>query len=97
MCFVHENRKCVPMKVINSSAFSYMYIYPFESIFTQLFFLLSPFSGKLEKRHQMMPLIIAFSCTTAIAIPVVAILIYVSRKAKINGSYSLVKALRLKV
>ncbi|KAM9186959.1 vascular cell adhesion protein 1 isoform 2-T2 [Mergus octosetaceus] len=53
--------------------------------------------GKLEKRHQMMPLIIAFSCTTAIAIPVVAILIYVSRKAKINGSYSLVKALRLKV
>ncbi|XP_040422242.1 vascular cell adhesion protein 1 isoform X1 [Cygnus olor] len=53
--------------------------------------------GKLEKRDQMMPLIIAFSCTTAIAIPVVAILIYVSRKAKINGSYSLVEALRLKV
>ncbi|NXK45648.1 VCAM1 protein, partial [Chauna torquata] len=53
--------------------------------------------GKLEKPDQMMPLIIAFSCTTAIAIPTVAILIYVSRKAKINGSYSLVKALRLKV
>uniref|UniRef100_A0A8B9DG49 Ig-like domain-containing protein n=1 Tax=Anser cygnoides TaxID=8845 RepID=A0A8B9DG49_ANSCY len=33
----------------------------------------------------------------SIAIPVVAILIYVSRKAKINGSYSLVEALRLKV
>uniref|UniRef100_A0A8B9TYQ7 Ig-like domain-containing protein n=1 Tax=Anas zonorhyncha TaxID=75864 RepID=A0A8B9TYQ7_9AVES len=33
----------------------------------------------------------------SIAIPVVAILIYMSRKAKINGSYSLVKALRLKV
>ncbi|NXS75645.1 VCAM1 protein, partial [Pandion haliaetus] len=53
--------------------------------------------GRLEKPDQMIPLIIAFSCVTAIAVPVVAILIYVSRKAKINGSYSLVKALRLKV
>ncbi|KFV53524.1 Vascular cell adhesion protein 1, partial [Tyto alba] len=53
--------------------------------------------GRLEKNDQMIPLIIAFSCVTAIAIPVVAILIYVSRKAKINGSYSLVKALSLKV
>ncbi|NXY43225.1 VCAM1 protein, partial [Ceuthmochares aereus] len=53
--------------------------------------------GRLEKADQMIPLIIAFSCVTAIAVPVVAILIYVSRKAKINGSYSLVKALRLKV
>ncbi|NXG37374.1 VCAM1 protein, partial [Dromaius novaehollandiae] len=53
--------------------------------------------GRLEKTDQMMAVIIAFSCVTAIAIPVVAILIYVSRKAKINGSYSLVKALRLKV
>lgn len=53
--------------------------------------------GKLEKPDQIMPLMIALSCVTAIAIPVVAILIYVSRKAKINGSYSLVKALRLKV
>ncbi|NXW36709.1 VCAM1 protein, partial [Phaetusa simplex] len=53
--------------------------------------------GRLEKPDQMIPLIIAFSCVAAIAVPVVAILIYVSRKAKINGSYSLVKALRLKV
>uniref|UniRef100_A0A8B9QHP8 Vascular cell adhesion molecule 1 n=1 Tax=Apteryx owenii TaxID=8824 RepID=A0A8B9QHP8_APTOW len=53
--------------------------------------------GRVEKPDQMMPVIIAFSCVTAIAIPVVVILIYVSRKAKINGSYSLVKALRLKV
>ncbi|KAM6262876.1 vascular cell adhesion protein 1 isoform 3-T3 [Spheniscus humboldti] len=53
--------------------------------------------GRLEKPDQMIPLIIAFSCVTAVAVPVVAILIYVSRKAKINGSYSLVKALRLKV
>ncbi|NXK09813.1 VCAM1 protein, partial [Herpetotheres cachinnans] len=53
--------------------------------------------GRLEKTDQMIPLVIAFSCVTAIAVPVVAILIYVSRKAKINGSYSLVKALRLKV
>ncbi|NXG76362.1 VCAM1 protein, partial [Baryphthengus martii] len=53
--------------------------------------------GKSEKPDQMIPLIIAFSGVTAIAAPVVAILIYVSRKAKINGSYSLVKALRLKV
>ncbi|NXH75355.1 VCAM1 protein, partial [Hydrobates tethys] len=53
--------------------------------------------GRLEKPDQMIPVIIAFSCVTAIAVPVVAILIYVSRKAKINGSYSLVKALRLKV
>ncbi|KFZ51119.1 Vascular cell adhesion protein 1, partial [Podiceps cristatus] len=53
--------------------------------------------GRSEKTDQMIPLIIAFSCVTAIAVPVVAILIYVSRKAKINGSYSLVKALRLKV
>ncbi|XP_075616150.1 vascular cell adhesion protein 1 isoform X2 [Balearica regulorum gibbericeps] len=53
--------------------------------------------GRLEKPDQMIPLIIAFSSVTAVAVPVVAILIYVSRKAKINGSYSLVKALRLKV
>ncbi|XP_027642328.1 vascular cell adhesion protein 1 [Falco peregrinus] len=53
--------------------------------------------GRLEKPDQMIPLVIAFSCVTAIAVPVVAILIYVSRKAKINGSYSLVKAFRLKV
>ncbi|XP_026709935.1 vascular cell adhesion protein 1 isoform X2 [Athene cunicularia] len=53
--------------------------------------------GRLEKPDQMIPVIIAFSCVTAIAVPVVAILIYVFRKAKINGSYSLVKALRLKV
>ncbi|OPJ77257.1 vascular cell adhesion protein 1 isoform B [Patagioenas fasciata monilis] len=53
--------------------------------------------GRLEKTDQMIPLIIAFSCVTAVAVPVVAIWIYVSRKAKINGSYSLVKALRLKV
>uniref|UniRef100_A0A8C3JBE5 Vascular cell adhesion molecule 1 n=1 Tax=Calidris pygmaea TaxID=425635 RepID=A0A8C3JBE5_9CHAR len=53
--------------------------------------------GRLEKPDQMIPLIIAFSSVAAVAVPVVAILIYVSRKAKINGSYSLVKALRLKV
>ncbi|XP_069718278.1 vascular cell adhesion protein 1 isoform X2 [Phaenicophaeus curvirostris] len=53
--------------------------------------------GRLEEADQMIPLIIAFSSVAAIAVPVVAILIYVSRKAKINGSYSLVKALRLKV
>ncbi|NXS44028.1 VCAM1 protein, partial [Balaeniceps rex] len=53
--------------------------------------------GRLEKTDQMIPVIIAFSCVTAIAVPVIAILIYVSRKAKINGSYSLVKALGLKV
>uniref|UniRef100_A0A8C6YZZ7 Vascular cell adhesion molecule 1 n=1 Tax=Nothoprocta perdicaria TaxID=30464 RepID=A0A8C6YZZ7_NOTPE len=51
----------------------------------------------LDVKDQMMLVIIAFSCVTAIAVPVVAILIYVSRQAKINGSYSLVKALRLKV
>ncbi|NXM76625.1 VCAM1 protein, partial [Serilophus lunatus] len=53
--------------------------------------------ARLENADQMLPLIIAFSSVTAVAVPVVAILIYVSRKAKINGSYSLVKALRLKV
>ncbi|KAM9239075.1 vascular cell adhesion protein 1 [Leptosomus discolor] len=53
--------------------------------------------GRLEKPDQMIPLIIAFSSVAAIAVPATAILIYVSRKAKINGSYSLVKALRLKV
>ncbi|KFV86879.1 Vascular cell adhesion protein 1, partial [Struthio camelus australis] len=53
--------------------------------------------GRVEKTDQLMPVIIAFSCVTAIAIPVVALLIYVSRQAKINGSYSLVKALRLNV
>ncbi|XP_062462138.1 vascular cell adhesion protein 1 isoform X5 [Pezoporus occidentalis] len=52
---------------------------------------------RLAKPDQMIPLIIAFSSVTAVAVPAVAILIYVSRKAKINGSYSLVKALRLKV
>ncbi|XP_010212034.1 PREDICTED: vascular cell adhesion protein 1-like [Tinamus guttatus] len=53
--------------------------------------------GRVENPDQMMLVVIAFSCVTAIAVPLVAILIYVSRKAKINGSYSLVKALRLKV
>ncbi|NWI99062.1 VCAM1 protein, partial [Crypturellus undulatus] len=53
--------------------------------------------GGVESPDQMMLVVIAFSCVAAIAVPVVAILIYVSRKAKINGSYSLVKALRLKV
>ncbi|NXD70659.1 VCAM1 protein, partial [Eolophus roseicapillus] len=53
--------------------------------------------GRLEKPDQMILLIIAFSSVTAVAVPAVAILIYVSRKAKINGSYSLVKALGLKV
>lgn len=61
------------------------------------FLLLSPFSGRLGKPDQMIALIIAFSCVTAIVVPGIAILIYVARKAKINGSYSLVKALRLKV
>ncbi|XP_061859857.1 vascular cell adhesion protein 1 [Colius striatus] len=53
--------------------------------------------GRLEKPDQMLPVIIAFSGVAAVAVPAVALLIYVSRKAKINGSYSLVKALRLKV
>ncbi|KAM6327042.1 vascular cell adhesion protein 1 [Podargus strigoides] len=53
--------------------------------------------GRLKKTDQMIPLIIAFSSITAVAVPVVAVLVYVSRKAKINGSYSLVKALGLKV
>lgn len=51
----------------------------------------------LEEPDQMIPFIIAFSSVAAVAVPAVAILIYVSRQAKINGSYSLVKALRLKV
>ncbi|NXD38875.1 VCAM1 protein, partial [Copsychus sechellarum] len=54
--------------------------------------------GLLEEPDQtMIPLIIAFSSIAAVAVPAVAILIYVSRQAKVNGSYSLVKALRLKV
>uniref|UniRef100_A0A8C3QZS5 Vascular cell adhesion molecule 1 n=1 Tax=Cyanoderma ruficeps TaxID=181631 RepID=A0A8C3QZS5_9PASS len=53
--------------------------------------------ARLEEPDQMIPLIIAFSSVAAIAVPTVAVLIYVSRQAKINGSYSLVKALRLKV
>ncbi|NWV65078.1 VCAM1 protein, partial [Malurus elegans] len=53
--------------------------------------------GLLEKADQMIPFIIAFSSVAAVAVPAAAILIYVSRQAKINGSYSLVKALRLKV
>lgn len=60
-------------------------------------FLFSPFSARLEEPDQTIPLIIAFSSVAAVAVPAVAILIYVSRQAKINGSYSLVKALRLKV
>ncbi|XP_063263683.1 vascular cell adhesion protein 1 isoform X2 [Prinia subflava] len=51
----------------------------------------------LAEPDQMIPLVIAFSSVAAVAVPAVAILIYVSRQAKINGSYSLVKALRLKV
>ncbi|NWU95949.1 VCAM1 protein, partial [Upupa epops] len=52
---------------------------------------------RLGRPDHMISLIIAFSSVTAVAVPAVAILIYVSRQAKINGSYSLVKALRLKV
>ncbi|NWS24840.1 VCAM1 protein, partial [Polioptila caerulea] len=53
--------------------------------------------ARLEEPDRMIPLVIAFSSVAAVAVPAVAILIYVSRQAKINGSYSLVKALRLKV
>ncbi|KAM3668752.1 vascular cell adhesion protein 1 [Ammospiza maritima maritima] len=53
--------------------------------------------ARLEEPDQMIPFIIAFSSVAAVAVPAAAILIYVSRQAKINGSYSLVKALRLKV
>ncbi|XP_015492101.1 vascular cell adhesion protein 1 isoform X1 [Parus major] len=53
--------------------------------------------SRLEEPVQMIPLIITFSSVAAVVVPAVAILIYVSRQAKINGSYSLVKALRLKV
>ncbi|XP_039929497.1 vascular cell adhesion protein 1 isoform X2 [Hirundo rustica] len=53
--------------------------------------------ARLEEPDQMIAVIIAFSSVAAVAVPAVAILIYVSRQAKINGSYSLVKALRLKV
>ncbi|XP_023787718.1 vascular cell adhesion protein 1 isoform X2 [Cyanistes caeruleus] len=53
--------------------------------------------SRLEEPVQMIPLIIAFSSVAAVVVPAVAILIYVSRQAKVNGSYSLVKALRLKV
>ncbi|KAL2301603.1 hypothetical protein Nmel_010992 [Mimus melanotis] len=53
--------------------------------------------ARLEEPDQTIPLIIAFSSVAAVAVPAVAILIYASRQAKINGSYSLVKALRLKV
>ncbi|KAI1236642.1 Vascular cell adhesion protein 1, partial [Lamprotornis superbus] len=49
--------------------------------------------ARLEEPDQMIPLIIAFSSVAAVVVPAVAILIYVSRQAKINGSYSLVKAL----
>ncbi|RLW05899.1 hypothetical protein DV515_00004969 [Chloebia gouldiae] len=53
--------------------------------------------ARLEEPDQMILLIIAFSSVAAVAVPAVAILIFLSRQAKINGSYSLVKALRLKV
>lgn len=53
--------------------------------------------ARLEEPDQMIPFIIAFSSVAAVAVPAAAVLIYVSRQAKINGSYSLVKALRLKV
>ncbi|XP_030134524.4 vascular cell adhesion protein 1 isoform X2 [Taeniopygia guttata] len=53
--------------------------------------------ARLEEPDQMILLVIAFSSVAAVVVPAVAILIYVSRQAKINGSYSLVKALRLKV
>lgn len=85
------------MKVINNIAFTVMHMYMFQTIFTLSFLLLSPFSARLEEPDQMVLLIIAFSSVAAVVIPAVAILIYVSRQAKINGSYSLVKALRLKV
>lgn len=85
------------IKVINNTAFTVMHMYLFQTILKLFSLLLSPYSARLEGPDQMIPLIIAFSSVAAVAVPAVAILIYVSRQAKINGSYSLVKALRLKV
>lgn len=85
------------MKINNSTAFTVMHMYLFQTVLKPFFLVLSPFSARLEEPDQMIPFIIAFSSVAAVAVPAAAILIYVSRQAKINGSYSLVKALRLKV
>ncbi|XP_050818326.1 vascular cell adhesion protein 1 [Gopherus flavomarginatus] len=46
----------------------------------------------VEERDYVIPLIVVLSCLSPMAIPVLAILVYMSRKAKINGSYSPVNA-----
>ncbi|XP_067394473.1 vascular cell adhesion protein 1 isoform X3 [Emydura macquarii macquarii] len=50
--------------------------------------------ASVKKPAYMIPVIVMVSCLSTVAIPVLAILIYVSRKAKINGSYHPVNALK---
>lgn len=54
------------------------------------------FSARMEADY-VTPIIIAVASLATAAGPVAAILIYISRKAKINGSYSLVNSLKAKV
>uniref|UniRef100_A0A8C4WGZ0 Ig-like domain-containing protein n=1 Tax=Gopherus evgoodei TaxID=1825980 RepID=A0A8C4WGZ0_9SAUR len=46
----------------------------------------------VKGQDYVIPLIVVLSCLSPMAIPVLAILVYMSRKAKINGSYSPVNA-----
>ncbi|XP_015268835.1 PREDICTED: vascular cell adhesion protein 1 isoform X2 [Gekko japonicus] len=52
---------------------------------------------KTEEPNYVAPVIIGVSSVATVAGPVAAILVYISRKAKINGSYSLVKPLQPQV
>ncbi|XP_020644376.3 vascular cell adhesion protein 1 [Pogona vitticeps] len=53
--------------------------------------------ARMEEPNYVTPIIIAIAALATAAGPVAAILIYISRKAKINGSYSLVNSLKAKV
>uniref|UniRef100_K7FW43 Vascular cell adhesion molecule 1 n=1 Tax=Pelodiscus sinensis TaxID=13735 RepID=K7FW43_PELSI len=46
----------------------------------------------VKKKDYIIPVIVVLSCLSAMAVPALSILVYVSRKAKINGSYSIVNA-----
>ncbi|XP_062991782.1 vascular cell adhesion protein 1 [Elgaria multicarinata webbii] len=53
--------------------------------------------AKMEEPDYVIPVIIVVSCLATAAGPMAAILIYISRKAKINGFYSLVRSMKPKV
>lgn len=58
------------------------------------FCLFVSFSARVEELDYVTPVIIVVSCLATVAGPAAAIFIYIFRKMKINGSYSLADSLK---